>query len=141
MEKKLMLDAKRVVVVHLNNILLCPPVIQLVDNLLSNGHVVYLVSSHITELPERLLGHPCLQYTDIPRPNGNSLTDNLYRWRIRSKISKATVKRYMEQHPLASFSNCKICEKGVEDGGAGGESGLYTKNMVESGKNAVCTAK
>ncbi len=97
MEKKLMLDAKRVVVVHLNNILLCPPVIQLVDNLLSNGHVVYLVSSHITELPERLLGHPCLQYTDIPRPNGNSLTDKLCRWKIRSKISKATVKRYMEK--------------------------------------------
>lgn len=56
---------KKITVAHLANIALWPPVINLLENLLNNGHAVRCVSCGMEALPLEVLRHPNFQYTNI----------------------------------------------------------------------------
>lgn len=90
-------EKKRIVVVHLVDILKYPPVINLVENMLNNGHFVYLVSQNIKELPESIRKHKNLKYTDIPIMEGNNLTTRIRRKIIRTGMARKAVRKYMQR--------------------------------------------
>lgn len=88
---------KRIAVVSLNNILKTPPVMHLVDNLLSNGHEVYLVSSNTREISSAILENPRLHCFDIPMKKGRGLPIRTLNRFIRTTKGKSAVKQAMNK--------------------------------------------
>lgn len=89
-------EKKRIVIAHLENIVQYPPVISLIDNLLSNSHRVYLVSYNVTMLPADILENDNFHYTDIPVISGKGLKNKYLRGTKRIKIGRSSVQRYMK---------------------------------------------
>ncbi len=81
----------RILVVHLDDkINLCPPALNVIENLLDQGHKVYCVGYSITEIKEEILHNKNFKYYDIGEyisPN-NKLKKYLIRFNSRVKIRK-----------------------------------------------------
>lgn len=55
----------KIMVIHLNNINLCPPAINLVENLVEHGHEVMLVSHNISEMKSIYTREPNFNFYDL----------------------------------------------------------------------------
>ena len=87
---------KKIVVAHLASILLWPPVINLLENLLSNGNYVFVVGCDVDKLSSELLEHPHFQYTNIEiKKEGGLLLKIMQRVKLIREGRKA-VKIYMQ---------------------------------------------
>ena len=90
------INKKKIVVAHFQNIVLFPPVINLIECMLNNGHYVYLVAANVEKMPVRLLEHKNLEYTSMPLPEGTDLLTRVKRNRARATIGKKAVQNYMQ---------------------------------------------
>lgn len=88
---------KKVVIAHLEDIMGYPPVINLIDNMLNNGHYVYLVSINIEMLPARLKNNKQLKYTNISLEDGGGIIKRIRRKLKRRKIAKKAIREYMKE--------------------------------------------
>lgn len=94
------MDKKSVTIAHLESVSSYPPVISLLDNLLNNGHKVFLVSCDIEKLPERIRNHNRLQYVDIPLSQGGEIVQRIRRRRNRTRIGVQSVQKFMENSDI-----------------------------------------
>ncbi len=93
MEEK---SKKTVTVVHLTDLIMYPPVINLVENLINNGHSVNLVSYNIGGLPKKILENNNFNYTELTQVEGQSIVKRIKRRLKKNKESRNAVKKYME---------------------------------------------
>ena len=88
---------KKIVVAHLVSVLLYPPVISLLQNLLSNGYKVFFVSCEVDSLAPEILLHPNFKYTNIDIPKKRGIWNKISR-RVRiTREGRNAVKKYMEE--------------------------------------------
>ena len=87
----------RVVIAHLENVVAYPPVINLIENLLNNEHLVFLVSYNISSLPETILKNKKFHYTEIPVIEGKGLKKQYIRGTTRIKEGRKAVEEYMTE--------------------------------------------
>lgn len=88
-------NKKRITIAHLTDLIMYPPVINLVENLLNNGHYVNLVSYNIRGLSREILNNDRFNYTELTEIKGESIIQRLRR-RLKKNIeSREAVKKYM----------------------------------------------
>ena len=62
----------KILFIHLdNNINHCPPAINAVENLLDQGHQVFLISYNVDELDPEILSNKFLRYYDVGKTSGS----------------------------------------------------------------------
>ena len=86
---------------HLDNIILCPPAINVLENLLDQGHTVKLMSYNADQLDKELLGNNALSTIDLGRRVNpkNQLQKYALRYKKRGFIRKY-LQKYLEQKML-----------------------------------------
>ena len=70
---------KKVVIVHIGNVLKYPPVLNLIDNLLNNGHIVKILTQNTQEMPKKILKHENFQSIELPFIQGKDIVTRLRR--------------------------------------------------------------
>ena len=111
-------EKKKIVVAHLQEISLFPPVINLVENLLQNGHFVYLVSYGVKKLPKKILQAPNLKYSDFQWVEANGMLSKIRRRVQRIRDGKREIRRYMAEADIlwtttdetVIFLNKELCK-------------------------------
>ena len=88
---------KKIVVAHLQEVVFFPPVINLIENFLQNGHFVYLVSYGVKKLPEKILRDPKFKYSDLQLIEVNGLLSKMKRRIQRIREGKREVQKYMAE--------------------------------------------
>lgn len=85
----------KVMVIHLNNINLCPPAISLIENLIEHKHKVMLVSYNISEMKSNKIKKNNFNSYDL----GNYIIPDskLKKYRVRYK-SRKQARKYIKQH-------------------------------------------
>lgn len=87
---------KRITVALSQSILLYPPAINLIENLLTNGYGVNLVANEIDALPDIILKNPNFSAFNIPLVKGNDYYHSWKRMIIRKKYLKIYVQKAMK---------------------------------------------
>ncbi len=91
---------KTIVIAHFVSVVAYPPVINLIENLLSNHHRVRLVSVDVHKLPERILSHENFQYVELVINQKMNVIDRFDRRFIQKKRGQQAVAKFMKDADL-----------------------------------------
>ena len=100
---------------HLDNIILCPPAINVLENLLDQGHTVKLMSYNADQLDKELLGNNALSTIDLGRRVNpkNQLQKYALRYKKRGFIRKYLQKYRKDFDLIWATSEITVRECGV----------------------------
>jgi len=88
----------KIMVIHLNNINLCPPAISLIENLIEHGHDVLLVSYNISEMKSSIVKKKKLKAYDLG--DYLILRSSLKKYVLRYS-SRSKVRKFIKRHIVA----------------------------------------
>ena len=92
----------RILLIHLDdNINLCPPAINVIENLLDQGHQVFLISYNVDELDSEIISKKSFKYYDVGKRQNpkNNIKKYIVRFQSRKQIRKF-VSEHIRQYDL-----------------------------------------
>ena len=107
-----------VTVVHMKELVDYPPVLSLIENLLTNGYIVNYVGFGVYEAPEKIRKDKNFHFRNMPIINGNRVIDKIKREYIRKRYANIYTEEFMKASDVLWTTTDisvrtipKICEK------------------------------
>ena len=89
-----------ITVVHLMDLVAYPPVLSLLQNLLKNGHHVFLISYGIDKAPKEIIQHNNIEIFEVPISNRTGIVGKILREKTRRSYTTKKVKELMKKSDI-----------------------------------------